>query len=61
MNTIIEILGNSSQLVEHIINVNDYCKRECGDYTYQPTPCAETMNFYHLLIVNNDEGLYLVK
>ena len=61
MNTTIGIAEKSSQLVKNIINMNKNCKRESGEYAYQPTPCAETMKFYQLLMVNDDEDSHLLK
>ena len=60
-NKTIGIAENNSQLVENMINVNEDYKREYEEYAYQPTPCAETIHFYQLLMANDDGGLYLVK
>ena len=43
--TTIGIAENNSELVEHIINVNEDSKIECGEYTYQPITRAEIMKF----------------
>ena len=34
VNTTIGIAENRSQLAEYTINVNEDCKRECGEYAY---------------------------
>ena len=47
--------------MENIINVNEDGKKERGEYEYQPTPRAETMEFYQVLTVNYDEDLHVVK
>ena len=40
--------------------MHDDSKAECGNHSHRKAPCSETLNFYQLLSVNDDDDIHFV-